>query len=306
MPRATKSPYFHNDGVTDGSDRGRVKRKTMASAEHADAAQSTKRPKSAGADKDVRAVIDKEAKLEASAALPFYSSDVNVNRELARKKIESHLTVLVKLVVGPNETVFQVPFDILRDASPFFRAAIGRIWAKRDENGQIVLSLPEDDPFPVGYFIKWAHGGRVGEGRLRLPDDASHATELLVDLYTYGQKVLSEGFKNAVMNKVRNYHAHARHLLVSIAAFERAFNSGLPDDCALQRYFVDVMIVGTRPPDLDEGLLKDAPKLLLKIAQGLLRDKVNGTSHRGVFLDRYSCVYHEHRDTPFCSLHWGP
>ncbi|KAG8631593.1 hypothetical protein KVT40_000733 [Elsinoe batatas] len=218
------------------------------------------------------AQIVKETQLCKDALKPFVKDGLKENKEVARAKLRRHFGVQVVLTK----------------------------WAVRDEEtGVITVQLPESDFFHVGYFMAWVQGNKIGSPQIPLPTTGIETAQLLIELYKYGEEVMSEPFKNAVMDATRAAFDQPG-LAMCVMALEEAFTGGLPENCSLQRFFTDFTIERMPSRNMGEFMLLHAPRLFLKVVQGMKDDRMNGVAHRGVFLNRSSCVYHDHKLTPPC------
>ncbi|KAF2223774.1 hypothetical protein BDZ85DRAFT_281683 [Elsinoe ampelina] len=247
------------------------------------------------------AQIFKETQLCKDALKPFVKDSLMENKEVARAKLRRHFGVQVVLVIGKEKDTIILPAATVHNSSDFFRKAMDETkWAVRnEETGFITVQLPESDFFHVGYFMAWVQGNKIGGPQIPLPTTGIETAQLLIELYKYGEEVMSEPFKNAVMDATRAAFDQPG-LAMCVMALEEAFTGGLPENCSLQRFFIDFTIERMPSRNMGEFMLIHAPRLFLKVVQGMKDDRMNGVAHRGVFLNRASCVYHDHKLTPPC------
>ncbi|KAL8785471.1 MAG: hypothetical protein Q9195_008614 [Heterodermia aff. obscurata] len=68
---------------------------------------------------------------------------------------------MVSLLVGQNETLFNIHRDILCHASPFFTSAfMGSGAGEFEEKSTQSMNLPEEDPDTIDYLVQWIYAKR--------------------------------------------------------------------------------------------------------------------------------------------------
>lgn len=86
---------------------------------------------------------------------------------------------LVKILVGPNERVFEFPRDLLSHYSPYFKACFNGPW-KESTSG--VLRLPEDKPAHFTILGEYIRGQEVKRTKIVFEDEETalkHAFEIM-------------------------------------------------------------------------------------------------------------------------------
>ncbi|KAF4553050.1 Hypothetical protein D9617_8g050630 [Elsinoe fawcettii] len=213
-----------------------------------------------------------ELQLKRDASKVFVKGDREKNRAIARAKAKYLLNVQVDLIV--------VPAALLRSSSSFFSTAMNEEhWARRDEDtGVLTVHLPDSDYFHVSYFMSWLQGAKLGGHLLPVPATGIEEAELLIELYKYGEEIMSERFKNAVVDAVRVAFANP-HLTMSSTTLEEAFQH-LPEGCGLQRFFVDFTIERMPTPAYDEDMNRHAGELMIRVARAMRDDRHYGIVSR--------------------------
>jgi hypothetical protein len=183
------------------------------------------------------------------------------------------VTVRVGAAVG-EVTTFLVHENILKEKSDFFRIALDKKW----QEGQLrKIDLPEDEPRIVGAFVHWLYEHDIAvtpAHEMMSNPDRDEQFEFISHLYVFGEKMQSDGFRDAAVSA----------MTMAIAGRSSAADViYTPDDTAIKiiydgsmagslarKLMVHILVAGGSSRWLGTDAALHHPEFLLDVARELL------------------------------------
>ncbi|KAF2167852.1 hypothetical protein M409DRAFT_21999 [Zasmidium cellare ATCC 36951] len=109
--------------------------------------------------------------------------------------------VTIKAGTGEGQQTFSIHEDVIKENSPFFRAALDKKW----KEGQArAVELPEDSPEVVAAYVDWCYSKEImckkaGSSNEYTRLDIHREQWILAELYVFGEKVQDDSFCDSVM-----------------------------------------------------------------------------------------------------------
>lgn len=203
---------------------------------------------------------------------------------------------IVKVLVGPDKTPFNVHRATVCAKSKFFEAALTRDWKEKKE---ATVNLPDMAPYEFAVFVHWMYAGEIddeGSGLKRPTDDKTFGGVFAA--FLAGDVLDNETLRNQAMTEMIRIDNDERIIPgdISVSRYWDRTAEGSP----LRRYLVDSYalyapedslagIVRLGPPDFTEQVLRKFAQI-----RGALRKE------HAITLAT-ACKYHDHKETPTCS-----